>query len=91
MIKLGLRWAGRQAKLEEAGIISSPPGKMFKPSLTGIPMSQEEREAMTLAPPSPPRASNLSSMSEASGASGRVGASSNHLLRHTVSHASSSG
>ncbi|PVH82065.1 hypothetical protein DL98DRAFT_514136 [Cadophora sp. DSE1049] len=91
MIKLGLRWAGRQARLEEAGIIFAPPGKMFKPSLTGIPMSQEEREALKLAPPSPPRGSNLSNRSEASGASGRVGSSSNHMLRHTVSHASSSG
>lgn len=91
IIKLGLKWTGRQTRLEKAGIIFAPPGKMFKPILTGIPISQEEREAMNIATPSLLRASNLSNTSEASGASGRFGASSHHTLRHTVSHASSSG
>ncbi|KAK0119783.1 hypothetical protein ONS95_011216 [Cadophora gregata] len=64
MIKLGLRWAGRQARLEEANISSIPPGKMFKPSLTGIPMSQEERYGITSAVESIPIASGLSNRSE---------------------------
>lgn len=45
MLKLALKWAGRQAKLEEAMISFTPPGKMFKTNPGLIPLSTEEREA----------------------------------------------
>lgn len=45
LVKLRLKWPGRQSKVEAASLVTSPPGKMFKAGFTGISLSQEERDA----------------------------------------------
>ncbi|KAL2070718.1 hypothetical protein VTL71DRAFT_13744 [Oculimacula yallundae] len=89
-IKLRLRWKGRLARLEAAKLPSTPPGKMFKPNPMGIPLSQDEREALDRqdqAPPTLPRPSNVSHTSEGSGFGGRAGSSAHSAsLHHTSSH-----
>ncbi|CZT45411.1 uncharacterized protein RSE6_05718 [Rhynchosporium secalis] len=88
-IKLRLKWAGRHAKVEEANLPFTPPGKMFKSNLSGIPLSQEERN---LVAPAPPGASSINNWSEGSEAGGKVGTSSqNPTLRQTNSQTSASG
>ncbi|KAG4443173.1 hypothetical protein IFR05_001315 [Cadophora sp. M221] len=73
LIKLHLKWAGRQAKLQESMLPFASPGKMFKQNLTGIPLSQEQRDAANMTSLSP-RRSNVSNRSEGSGSGGRAAA-----------------
>ncbi|KAH7355015.1 hypothetical protein BKA65DRAFT_497483 [Rhexocercosporidium sp. MPI-PUGE-AT-0058] len=73
MIKLRLKWTGRHAKLHESMLPFAPPGKMFKQNHTGIPLSQEQRDAMNTTGLAL-RPSNVSNRSEGSGSGGRVAA-----------------
>jgi len=41
VLKLGLQWAGRLAKVEEMGLPTLAPGKMFRSDSLGIPLLQE--------------------------------------------------
>jgi len=45
LLRIGLTWIGRQTRVEELGLPTKAPGKMFRTDITGIPMSLEEREA----------------------------------------------
>ncbi len=45
LLRIGLTWIGRQTKVEELGLPTRAPGKMFRADIIGIPMSLEEREA----------------------------------------------
>ncbi|KAH6723217.1 hypothetical protein BKA61DRAFT_586017 [Leptodontidium sp. MPI-SDFR-AT-0119] len=73
LIKLHLKWAGRQAKLQESVLPFASPGKMFKKNYTGIPLSQEQRDAVNMSGLAP-RLSNVSNRSEVSGSGGRAAA-----------------
>lgn len=42
-VKIGLKWAGRQVRVQKAGLPITPPGKMFRTDYSGIPMSPEQR------------------------------------------------
>jgi hypothetical protein len=37
LLRLGLKWQGRMARVEELGLPTRPPGRMFKSGLLGIP------------------------------------------------------
>lgn len=43
LLKLGLKWKGRYSRVEDAGLPTMPPGKMFRTDLTEIPPSTDER------------------------------------------------
>lgn len=46
-MRLGLKWKGRTARCEEAGLATAPPGKMFRTeSSRKIPLSNEERHRL---------------------------------------------
>jgi len=42
LLRLGLKWQGRMAKVEELGLPTRPPGKMFRQGILGIPEPAEE-------------------------------------------------
>jgi hypothetical protein len=50
-LKVGLKWTGRQAQVQKAGLPTSPPEKMFRLDYAGIPMSPEERVTLRQAGP----------------------------------------
>jgi len=51
LLRLRLNWAGRIAKAEALALPTHPPGKMFRPDMTPVPMSPEEK----IAAKNPPR------------------------------------
>jgi hypothetical protein len=36
-LRIGLKWKGRYSRVEDLGLPTKPPGKMFKADFTGIP------------------------------------------------------
>jgi hypothetical protein len=46
ILRIGLKWDGRQSRVEELGLPTSPPGKMFRSDLVGIPLSPEQKAAL---------------------------------------------
>jgi hypothetical protein len=44
IVRLRLKWPGRIAIIEELGLPTQPPGKMFRAGIVGIPYTPEERE-----------------------------------------------
>jgi hypothetical protein len=45
LIQLGLRWTGRYAKVENFGLPTVPPRKLFRTNLTVVSLPMEERAA----------------------------------------------
>lgn len=45
ILKVGLKWAGRVTLLEESGLPTSPPGKMFTSLGTSIPLPFVEADS----------------------------------------------
>ena len=37
LMRLGLKWTGRHAKVDALGLPTQPPGKMFRTGITGMP------------------------------------------------------
>jgi hypothetical protein len=51
IVKVRLKWTGREKLVQKAGLPTLPPGKMFRQDYAGIPMSPEERETLRNAGP----------------------------------------
>ena len=51
IVKVRLKWTGREKLVQKAGLPTLPPGKMFRKDYAGIPMSPEERKALQNAGP----------------------------------------
>jgi hypothetical protein len=64
VIRLRLKWPGRVAVLEELGLPTQPPGKMFRAEIAGIPYTPEERENVRLG--KPPRRNSSARMGSVS-------------------------
>jgi len=45
MLRIGLKWEGRQTKVKKLRLPLRPPGKMFRSDLVGISLSPEQRAA----------------------------------------------
>jgi hypothetical protein len=45
ILRIGLKWEGRQTRVQKLGLPTSPPGKMFRTGFVGIPLSPEQRAA----------------------------------------------
>jgi len=45
LLRIKLKWKGRYGRVEDLGLPAEPPGKMFRADFTGIPLTNEEREA----------------------------------------------
>jgi hypothetical protein len=43
VLRLGLKWTGLLSKVENAGLPTRPPGKMFRTDITRIPLALEQR------------------------------------------------
>lgn len=46
LLRAGLKWDGRYAQADRAGLLLRPPGKMFRNDLPEVPLSPEERDAV---------------------------------------------
>ncbi|KAG9231932.1 hypothetical protein BJ875DRAFT_468148 [Amylocarpus encephaloides] len=51
IVRLRLKWPGRIARVEELGLPSKPPGKMFRPGIVGIPYTPEEKHNVKMGGP----------------------------------------
>ena len=45
ILRVGLKWNGRQNRVQELGLPICPPGKMFRPDFVGIPLSPAQKAA----------------------------------------------
>lgn len=45
LLRIKLKWKGRYGRVEDLGLPAEPPGKTFRADFTGIPLTNEEREA----------------------------------------------
>jgi hypothetical protein len=43
-LRVRMKWDGRYAQVDRAGLLMRPPGKMFKQELLGVPLTPEERD-----------------------------------------------
>jgi len=48
LLRLRLNWAGRIAKAQALALPTHPPGKMFRPDMTPVPMTPEEKVSENL-------------------------------------------
>jgi hypothetical protein len=45
ILRIGLKWNGRQNRVQELGLPIRPPGKLFRPDFVGMPLSPEQKAA----------------------------------------------